>query len=125
MLANRFNDLNIGIHGHRTIYFKQRILRRLFTLIGVRGLPKDFTNSARMFDKNFFDALAISGNSWDMLAEQTIKCSLIDAKIESIDVRVNDFKTENDFQVQFSEAFLGMCRLVPRTLMHNRFIPWF
>lgn len=125
VLANRFNDLNIGIHGHRSIFFQQRILRKIFSLIGVRDLPKDFTNSARMFDKNFFDALAISGNNWDMLAEQTVKSCLVDAKIESIDVRINDFKMENDFQVQFSEALLGMCRLVPRTLMHNRFIPWY
>ena len=125
VLANRFHERNIGIHGHRSIYFKQRILRRLFSLIGVKNLPKDFTNSSRMFDKNFFDALAISGNNWDMLVEQTVKCSLVKAKIETIDVRINDFKMENDFQVQFSDAFLGMCRLVPRTLMHNRFIPWY
>ena len=88
-------------------------------------MPKDITNSARMFDKNFFDALAISGNNWDMLAEQTIKCSLVKAKIETIDVHISDFKTKNDSQVPFAEAFLGICRLVPRTLMHKRIIPWF
>ena len=125
VLANRFHDLNIGIHGYRSTFFKQRILRRLFTLIGVRDMPKDITNSARMFDKNFFDALAISGNNWDMLAEQTIKCSLVKAKIETIDVHISDFKTKNDSQVPFAEAFLGICRLVPRTLMHKRIIPWF
>jgi hypothetical protein len=125
VIANRFHKLNIGIHGSRSIFYKQRILRRLFSLVGVRNLPKDFTNSARMFDKNFFDALAISGNNWDMLAEQTIKCCLVEAKIETIDVGVNDFKVENDFRVPLAEAFLGICRLLPRTLMHKRIIPWF
>ena len=125
VIANRFHDLNIGIHGYRSTFFKQRILCRLFSLIGVRNLPKDLTNSVRMFDKNFFHALAISGNNWDMLAEQAVKCSLVKANIETIDVSINDFKTENDFQVLFSEAFLGICRLLPRALMHKRIIPWF
>ena len=125
VFANRFHDLNIGIHGSRSTFFRQRILRRIFSLIGVRNLPKDFTNSTRMFDKHFFDGLAISGNNWDMLAEQTVKCALVKARIETIDVCVKDFRTENDFQVQFLEAFLGFCRLLPRTLMHKTIIPWF
>jgi hypothetical protein len=125
VIANRFHNLNIGIHGSHSVFSKQRVLRRLFSLAGVRNLPKDFTNSARMFDKKFFDALAISGNKWDMLAEQTVKCCLVEAKIETIDAIINDFKTENDFQVSFAEAFFGICRLLPRTLMHKRIIPWF
>ena len=125
VLANRFHDQNIGIHGFHSTFFKQRILHRLFSLIGVRDLPKDITNGARMFNKNFFDALAISGNNWDMLAEQTVKCSLVKGKIETIDVDIKDFKADSDFQVPFSEAFLGICRLVPRTLMHKRIVPWF
>jgi hypothetical protein len=125
VIANRFHDLNISINGFRSTFFKQKILRRLFLFVGLRNLPKDLTNSVRMFDKNFFDALAISGNNWDMLAEQTVKCCLVEAKIETIDVGVNDFKVENDFEVPLAQAFFGICRLLPRTLMHKRIIPWF
>jgi hypothetical protein len=78
-----------------------------------------------MFDKYIFDALAISGNSWDMLAELTVKCVLAEVKIDSIEVNIKNFKTENDFQIGFLEAFLGLTRLLPRSLLHKSKIPWF
>ena len=125
VLANRFHDHNKANHGAASIFTKQKFLRSLFSIIGVRNLPKDFTNSSRMFDKYIFDALAISGNNWDMLAELTIKCVLAKTKIESIEVEVKDFKIENDFQITFLEAFLGIMRLLPRALMHKSKISWF
>ena len=125
VLANRFHIENRDKRGAHPIFLKQKILRKVFLLAGASNLPKDFTNSSRMFDKYIFDALAISGNSWDMLAEQAIKCSLAGAKVDLIDVLINDFNTENDFKVSFSEALLGILRLFPRTLMHKRKIPWF
>jgi hypothetical protein len=125
VLANRFHDQNRTIHGARSIFAKQRFLRLLFSIIGIRNLPQDFTNSSRMFDKYIFDALAISGNSWDMLAELTVKCVLAEVKIDSIEVNIKNFKTENDFQIGFLEAFLGLTRLLPRSLLHKSKIPWF
>jgi hypothetical protein len=125
VLANRIHIENLDKHAARSLFFKQNILRSVFLLAGAKNLPKDFTNSSRMFDKYVLDALAISGNNWDMLAEQSIKCILANAKVELIDVSVKDFKTENDFQVSFLEAALGILRLLPRTLLHKRIIPWF
>ena len=125
VLGNRLHLQNKGNHGAGSVFAKQRLMRTLFRTIGVVALPLDFTNSSRMFDKFTFDALAISGNKWDMLAEQTIKCSLAKTRIDSIDVQVKDFQTENDFQVKLSEAFLGLARLIPRTMMHKFNIPWF
>jgi hypothetical protein len=125
VLANRFHNQNKASHGAASIFRKQRFLRSLFSIIGITNLPQDFTNSSRMFDKYIFDALAISGNNWDMFAELTIKCVLAKTKIESIEVAVKDFKTENDFQITFLEAFLGLIRLVPRAFMHKLKISWF
>ena len=125
VLANRFHAQNRTKHGAGSVFAKQKFLRSLFSIIGVRNLPQDFTNSSRMFDKHIFDALAISGNKWDMLGEQTIKCLLARTRIESIEVDVKDFKTENDFQIGFPEAFLGLTRLLPRSIMHRFKIPWF
>jgi hypothetical protein len=125
VIANRFHAENKANHGARSVFAKQRFLRLLFRIIGIRNLPEDFTNSSRMFDKYIFDALAISGNKWDMFAEQTIKCVLAKATIESIEVEIKDFKTGHDFQIGFLEALVGLTRLLPRSIMHKSKIPWF
>ena len=57
------------------------------------------------------------------LCRHFLKTELV-KNIDSEDPEV-DFKTENDFQITFLEAFLGLMRLLPRALMHKSKISWF
>lgn len=124
VIANRFHELNKKSLGASKAFFQQKILRILLGLVRI-SLPVDVTNSTRLFDKRVFDALAISGNGWDMLAEQTIKTSMVGEKLETIDVVIPTFQNEDDFQLSVLERLFGVLRLLIRSVFHKIGLPWF
>jgi len=124
VIANRFHKQNQEISGARQSFFQQKTFRNLFRIFRIL-LPQDSTNSTRLFDKRIFDALAISGNGWDMLAEQTIKTQLVGEKIDVIDSNIPTFTREGDFKLPTLDLVFGLLRLSIRSLFHKLSLPWF
>lgn len=103
--------------------FIQMIFRTIAsTLIG-KKLPVDSTFAYRMFLKSHYEYLAVSGNSWDMLAEQTLKTLLSNEAVQNVD---GFFITPNS-KIRFSYAgnVWHYLRVVVRGSMHRLGIPWY
>jgi hypothetical protein len=124
VIANRIHDGNTNITGAKVAFAQQRLFSWALRIFGIK-LPPDSTNSTRLFEKHFFDALAISGNGWDMLAEQTVKTLLTNGRVETIDVLIPTFDLVGDYKVSFGDRIFGVTRITIRTLLHKIRIPWF
>jgi hypothetical protein len=124
VIANRINEGNAHIAGAKVAFTQQKLFSSVLRFFGLH-LPLDSTNSTRLFEKHFFDALAISGNGWDMLAEQTIKTLLIKGRLMTIDVLIPTFNLAGDYKVSLGGRFFGVTRITVRTLLHKIRIPWF
>jgi len=124
VIANRFNTSNLNKYGARKAFAQQAIFRNIFRVFGLH-LPPDITNSTRMFDKRVFDALAISGVGWDMLAEHTIKTKLINESIHVIEAEIPSFKRIGDFRISLHKRFFGITRIATRTILHKLGLLWY
>jgi hypothetical protein len=124
VIANRINEFNLDKTGAKRAFLQQAISRRTFKFLGMK-LPLDITNSTRMFDKQVFDALAISGLSWDMLAEHTIKTKLINEAVVAIDVEISAFEKIGDFKISILDRLFGSVRITSRTIFHKLGLLWY
>ncbi len=121
-IANRFDLSNV-----KPAPALSRITQKLFRnvtslLVGLR-LPQDSTFVYRAFPKSYFDYFAISGNGWDMLAEQSIKTLLSGESIVNIPNQY--FKSDSKVKFSYSRNSFGYIRIVMRGLLHRLGLPWF
>ncbi len=121
-IVNRFGDVSNSSKARR-----QRLIQNIFRsivgqLIG-KKLPKDATFSYRMFLKSHYEYLAVSGNSWDMLAEQTIKTLLSGEIVNNIDGK--HLTSNSKIRFSYFGNFWSYLRVMIRGSMHRIGFPWF
>ena len=90
----------------------------------VSRMPKDSTFAFRMFDKSIYEYLAVSGNSWDMMAEQTIKTILSKSNVENIDSR-SMLSPNSTVKFSYISNIWSYSRVITRGFLHRINIPWF
>jgi hypothetical protein len=102
----------------------QRLFRVLTRIsIGIR-MPEDSTFAYRMFNKSLYEYIAVSGNSWDMLAEQTVKTLLSKSKVESLDSR-SEHNPTSGIKFSYLRNIWSYSRVISRGILHRMKVPWF
>ncbi len=104
-------------------YLSQSLFRIATGIFIGKKLPQDSTFANRMFLKSSFEYLAISGNSWDMFAEHTIKTLLAGDKV----CNLNGTNRIPSSRLKFSYArnSWSYLRIVVRGTLHRLGLPWF
>ena len=122
-LVNRFSS-TLENQNLRLAKIMQVLFRQITTISIGRHMPTDSTYAFRIFDKSVYEYLAISGNSWDMLAEQTVKTVLAKSRVENLDSKSLEIPSS---KVKFSYFgnFWGYSRIVLRGFLHRTKVPWF
>jgi hypothetical protein len=121
-IVNRFGGVSNSHKANRKKLI-QNIFRSIAgSLIG-KKLPMDSTFTYRMFLKSHYEYLAVSGNSWDMLAEQTIKTLLSEEVVKNVGGTYVVPNTEVRFS--YLGNFWSYCRVLIRGSMHRFGFPWY
>jgi hypothetical protein len=121
-IVNRFSRVNVT-DKPKSDEIMQSIFRKITEFIIGGSLPIDSTFSLRIFLKSTYECLSVSGNSWDVFSEQTVKTVLSGEKVTNIDgFQGAELKS---FKFSYTKNIWGYLRVAIRALLHRLGLSWF
>jgi hypothetical protein len=122
VIVNRFDNKK-SMSGYSQTYYMQKLFRMIGNAFTNANLPEDSTFAYRMFVKSHYEYLAVSGNSWDMLAEQTLKTLLSRERVDSFNGTY--LSPITDVRFSYFGNLWSYVRVLVRSFLHRLGIPWF